>query len=789
MFKKITGILLAVLMMSTICCQAVELSYSVVVSDDNFDSYTVNSALPCGTGEKWEKSTNAPAWNAKVVKPSRRGPQYVEIEKPNATVEADSYTLMTPKLGVGAVLTGDVDVSFKIYIPSLGTAPSGEAYNPRQTDYAVNIVAVNGEENDLLGDSFKLWTHHTGDVPKISVGQTFYELSWNTWHEVRLVFNSDDETVSFYLDNDTNTPTATQTITESYNISYVGFRLDKNLPETKIGLDDFYMVHSNTEVIDESSMTISYIPVYDGETRTLTIDGTARPHFDQNAQAAIYDPADTTVPLASAEVATTEGGAFSIALAVPVGVSGKVLLDVSSDYLPTDAAGRKMEILIYDGAADASLAADFATMSADKESAILMLDTYLPLAVSRPTWFAYLENKDYYAEYIVANAADEMVITQTSQLADAIAGADKIAELNNADESEIVSLLGRNGYLPTLTAAQSTEFSRVWAANALTEDFVIEKDVKERVEEILAVTLVNCAKRSEISGIIKDYQSVFGLTDEEIAPEDVDFDIVCAALFSKGYVYTEDVAEALRASIEYQLSQPVKRPSSGGGGGGGGGRVNVSADIIDTKPAVAPETKEEEKTEPDVKEEDKTEVEDKTEDTKVSFGDIEEHWAKDSILALCEQKVINGYEDGTFKPENKVNRAEYIAMAVRLAGLSGGEASFSDVKADAWYAAVIGAAYKAGIITGSDNCIYPENTITRQDAAVILYRLLGEPEADGETIAFEDADDIAEYAKKAVEVLSSMGIINGADGKFAPQREISRAETAKILFAAADKLN
>ena len=127
-------------------------------------------------------------------------------------------------------------------------------------------------------------------------------------------------------------------------------------------------------------------------------------------------------------------------------------------------------------------------------------------------------------------------------------------------------------------------------------------------------------------------------------------------------------------------------------------------------------------------------------------------------------------------------------MITRLLKLEDGVAGFADVKADAWYAGVIGAAEKAGLIQGSDNCFFPARTITRQDAAVILYRMLGEPEAVDTASVFIDSDTIASYAEKAVNVLSSIGIINGLDGKFEPLREISRAETAKILCGAATVL-
>ncbi len=765
----------SLLMAITLCSYAVELNYTVIVSNDNFNSYTVNQALPCGIGEKWEKSSDAAVWTATVVRDSDRNNRtnkYLTIEKPNANVEADSYSLITSKLTGSALLTGDVDVSFRLQIPSLGVAASGEAYNQRQQNYSVKFTAINGEGKDLLGEGFKLWTNH-GGAPKVEIDGTLYELAFNTWQTVRLVFDAETQTASYYINNDTTTPTATKAITESYNMSYFGFRLDKNLPETKFIVDDFNMVHSNTEYIDEATMTIMYMPVYDSETRTITIDGTARPHFDQAARADLYFPADSTTALVTTSGATVEGGAFNLELTVPEDVSGRVLLDVSSDYLPTTVETRKRDILIYSGSADAALADGFSANIASKASTITMLNTFLPLAVSRSEWFNYLDNDDFYATYLMKNAAEGMPVASVADLGNAYDSATVILGLNNAGVTEIVDLLASDGFLDleSLTEDQVTEFNRVWRGNELTEDFTCEKDVKERIDEVMSVTLVNSALRSGISGIVRTYQNTFGLTDAEVDPEGLDFDIVCAPLFGQGYLYPSEIRDAIKASIAEQREQNKgadKDKDKDSGGRGGGGKVSVGIAVGNKKPAIAPET---------------VVVPQQKPATGAKFFDVETHWAKEAILTLCEKQIINGYEDGTFKPEQHVNRAEYIAMAARILKLGSETANFDDVAPGAWYSGVIGAAYKAGLIQGSDNCIFPENTITRQDAAVILYRMLGEPEAVAEETVFADSDSIASYAKQAVSVLSSMGIISGYEGKFEPQREISRAETAKILWS------
>lgn len=786
MFKRITGILLACVMMTTICCSAVEISYTVVATSDTFETYTTGENLPCGTGEKWEKTSSESVWTATVAEDFYGGNQVLQLEKPDATIEPDSNSLITSRLSGNTALTGDVDVSFKILVPSFGTAPSGKGYNLRQQNYDVRLILMNVEGNDLFGESCKLWMNHRGN-PKISVGEDFYDLEWDAWCEVRFVLSADQKTVDYYINNTTQTPTITKSINNRYNISYFGFRPDQALPESYFHIDDFKIVHTNTEMIDEASMTIMYMPKYNGETRAISIEGTTRPYFGQNAQATIYS-ADGGTQLASTESVTGEGGTFSLDLSVPGDAGESVLLDVSSDYLPESASGRKIEILVYEGSLDEEISKHFTSHTTQKEETILMLNSYLPQVISRPAWFAYLENKDFYAEYFVENAKQAIVCSTAQELGEAFRKATVILDLNSADEDEIIEKLNDYGFvnLNVLSETTRNEFNRIWRENKQTEAFTCESEVAFRVDSVMSVALVNCAKRSEIGTLVKKYKDVFNLTDQDVAPKDLDFDVACAQLFQKGYTYPSEVCEAVKASIKELSKQgsDTNKNSSSDNKGGGGSRsdksISVSTGIMNQKPEIAPDVKQDaesgQENHPDA------------EKSNIQFGDIENHWAKAAIYELVKENVINGYEDETFKPENQVSRAEYIAMITRLLKLEDGVAGFADVKADAWYAGVIGAAEKAGLIQGSDNYFFPARTITRQDAAVILYRMLGEPEAVDTASVFIDSDTIASYAEKAVNVLSSIGIINGLDGKFEPLREISRAETAKILCGAATVL-
>ncbi len=171
------------------------------------------------------------------------------------------------------------------------------------------------------------------------------------------------------------------------------------------------------------------------------------------------------------------------------------------------------------------------------------------------------------------------------------------------------------------------------------------------------------------------------------------------------------------------------------------------------------------------------------------FNDVaEEHWAYNAVKALKDKGVINGYEDGSFKGDKSVTRAEFITMATKMLNKKSetlAEAGFEDVAAGAWYAEAVNNAFGLGLITGDGNAFRPDDIITREDAVVIMNRVLtklfGETESEGEA-AFDDKEEIADYAVKAVKSLTEKGLVKGrGSNEFAPKGNLTRAETAQLL--------
>ncbi|WP_434631645.1 glycosyl hydrolase [Thermoanaerobacterium thermosaccharolyticum] len=167
-----------------------------------------------------------------------------------------------------------------------------------------------------------------------------------------------------------------------------------------------------------------------------------------------------------------------------------------------------------------------------------------------------------------------------------------------------------------------------------------------------------------------------------------------------------------------------------------------------------------------------------------AFSDIRDNWAKNSIENLKNYGIINGYSDGTFKPQKEITRAEAVSILNRVFGFSAkSEHQFSDVKPGAWYADQLLIARYAGYYSGFPNNISKADAnITREDAITLLANVFNmNDQGDSSSInKFKDASQISDYAKGAVNALS--GIISGyEDGTFKPKKTITRAEFCALL--------
>jgi len=170
-----------------------------------------------------------------------------------------------------------------------------------------------------------------------------------------------------------------------------------------------------------------------------------------------------------------------------------------------------------------------------------------------------------------------------------------------------------------------------------------------------------------------------------------------------------------------------------------------------------------------------------------TFTDIAGHWGASSILAAASQRLISGYPDGTFKPDHPVTRAEFTVMLVNALQLhgTGGTVAFSDQdKIGPWALPAIAAAVERGIVSGyEDGSFRPDAFITRAEMAVMVAKALGVKLDGPEQTGFADDDEIPAWAKGAVAQSRQLGIISGRGGnRFEANATATRAEAVVVLL-------
>lgn len=306
----------------------------------------------------------------------------------------------------------------------------------------------------------------------------------------------------------------------------------------------------------------------------------------------------------------------------------------------------------------------------------------------------------------------------------------------------------------------------------------------ENLNEISDVFAQNCFLTAILPEYSKSYSGIAELIDNEReyliskgvdmdAYDDADSNEICrnlSAELTKGKIESFD--DFIKAFNEL-LGNPENEDdstgkTSGGRGGYSGGTGSVGALHGLTGTAVS-------------------KIEQSANEQNAMYSDIDSvEWAVESIAALSEMGVLSGKGDGKFYPNDNVTRAEFAKIIALAFNLYDEEAqcSFDDVSESAWYYGYVASAYKNNIINGYDGVYAPENNITREDAAVIIGRVLGVTEVS-EAEKFIDDSNIADYAKTAVYFLRECGVINGvSETEFAPKAMMSRAQAAKIIYGA-----
>jgi hypothetical protein len=255
--------------------------------------------------------------------------------------------------------------------------------------------------------------------------------------------------------------------------------------------------------------------------------------------------------------------------------------------------------------------------------------------------------------------------------------------------------------------------------------------------------------------------------------------IVSGSALSVGEKITITATDANAKADNEQVSDSIvitviSSGGSGGGGGGGGGA---------TKPPVKPEDKPKQPDKPTSTGTGKGGVD--------AFKDIKPtDWFYEDVEYAIKNGLFKGLSDDTFAPNAPMTRGMIVTVLGRLGGVSESSyksSGFSDVATGQYYTAYAEWAKANGIVNGvGDNMFAPDGNVSRQDFAVILSRYAKLSKLDiketRQSIVFFDGEDIADYAKQAVQELYRGEIINGVGmTAFNPTGNATRAEVAAML--------
>lgn len=171
-----------------------------------------------------------------------------------------------------------------------------------------------------------------------------------------------------------------------------------------------------------------------------------------------------------------------------------------------------------------------------------------------------------------------------------------------------------------------------------------------------------------------------------------------------------------------------------------------------------------------------------------TFSDLPAgHWSSDSVAKATKLGIVSGYENGMFRPNAQVTRAEFTAMIARAFGIepaSASAAAFGDARSN-WAAGYIGALSNLGVVAGySDGSFKPNAKISRAEMAVIISRVINLSQLSGTSTpaSFSDVSG-THWAANVISQASSAGLLNGTSASsFAPNKNASRAEAITLII-------
>lgn len=175
-----------------------------------------------------------------------------------------------------------------------------------------------------------------------------------------------------------------------------------------------------------------------------------------------------------------------------------------------------------------------------------------------------------------------------------------------------------------------------------------------------------------------------------------------------------------------------------------------------------------------------------------TFDDITSHWAQKSIEQLASKRIVNGVTAQEFAPNQQITRAEFITMLVRALSLQTAvDSQFTDVQSDTWYNEAVDKAYQIGLVQGyADGTFRPNELLTRQEMSIVIARALSIVNQDfqisgeyaDQLVKFADRAQISTWAQQYIATLVQYGVVQGTSAHtFAPLNVSTRAEAAIMV--------
>ncbi|MEQ3353603.1 5'-nucleotidase C-terminal domain-containing protein [Aedoeadaptatus acetigenes] len=174
-----------------------------------------------------------------------------------------------------------------------------------------------------------------------------------------------------------------------------------------------------------------------------------------------------------------------------------------------------------------------------------------------------------------------------------------------------------------------------------------------------------------------------------------------------------------------------------------------------------------------------------------AFTDIKGHWAEKFILSATEKGLFKGVSDTRFAPNSPITRGMLVSVLARIEGQDVKQTAanpFTDVKAGEWYEnAVIWAANNKIVKGYEDNTFKPNQVVTREEMATILGRYI-----EGKKVPytldlkepFADQKMISKWALEPIDIVRHTNLMQGRENNlFAPKASATRAELAKVMDA------